>query len=103
MKVFGLLNPAVVAHDQGGAAAGRTGDHTHSLAVGSDITVDGWVWAYVGHIDGTAKQCFNGGRTGVEAGPLHFDLRTHGFVEPAVGFADHRLSVRDVGKCADAN
>src|SRR5258707_9574769 len=41
VKIFGLLNSAVIAHDQGSTAAGRTSDYADGLAVGSDIAVDG--------------------------------------------------------------
>ena len=103
VEIFGLVDPGVVAHDQGSAAAGGSGDDAKSFAIGADIAVDGGVGTNIGHVDRAGEQGFDGRWTGVEAGPLHFDLRTHGFVEPAVGFADHGLRVRDVGEGTDAN
>src|SRR5271166_52314 len=103
MEILRLLNSAVVPHDQRCAAAGRSCYHSQSLSVGTHVAVNCRVWTYVSHVNRATKQGFNGGGAGVEAGPLHFHLRSHGFVEPAVGFSHHGLRVRNIGKRAHAN
>src|SRR5439155_22877356 len=103
VEILGLTDTRIAAHNQRSAAAGRSRDDAKSFAIGADVAVDGGVGPDVGHVDGAGKQGLDRCGSGVETGPLNFDLRTHGFIEPAISFADHRLSVRDVGESADAN
>ena len=54
-------------------------------------------------IDRARKQGLNGGRPGIKRFPLNPCVRTHVLFEPAIGFADHGLRMREVGKRAYAN
>ena len=103
VKVFRLVDAGIVADDQGSSAAGRSGDDAQRFAVGANIAVDRGVRADIGHVDRAREKRFNRRRAGVETGPLHFHLRSHGFVEKAVGLSNHSLGMCDVGKSADPN
>jgi hypothetical protein len=103
VEVLRLVDAGVVAHNERGTATGRSCHDTKSFAVGPDVAVDRGVGSDVGHVDGAGKQGLDRCGSGIETGPLNFDLRSHGFVEKSVGFADHRLSMRDIGESADAN
>src|SRR5579864_123711 len=84
MEIFGLIDAGIVANDEGSAAAGRSSDYAKSFAIGADIAVDCGIRPNVSHVDGTREERFNCGGAGIETGPLHPHLRTHGLVEPAV-------------------
>src|SRR5438270_8481657 len=103
VKILGPVDADIVADDQRSSATGRSRDNSKRFTVGANISIDGRVRAYVGHVDGAGKEGFDGGRPGVEAGPLHFHLWSHGFFEPSVSLADHGLGVGDIGKCAYAD
>src|ERR1035438_8738527 len=103
VEVFWFVDAGIAAHNQGSAAAGSAGHDAKSLAIRANVAVDRRVWADVGHVNRSGEQSFDGGRPGVETGPLNLDLRAPGPLQPAVGFADHCLGVRDVGERADTN
>ena len=103
VKVFRLVDAGIVADNERGSAAGRSGHHAKSFAIGAHVAIDRGIGADVGHVDRAGKQGLDRCGTGIETSPLNLDLRSHGFIEPAIGFADHRLGVCDVGESADAD
>ncbi|OQB87286.1 MAG: hypothetical protein BWX86_02760 [Verrucomicrobia bacterium ADurb.Bin122] len=107
LEILRFGDAPVGLDDQGGAALGRTGEHTNLVAARADVRVERRVGADVRQVDRAGKNRLHGARAGIKRIPLHDDIRPEALLEPALSLArrvrsDDTLGMGDVGEIPDA-